>query len=109
MNEDDWEEQPSGKDSNRTNTTALPTEALHELRKNPVYQKRDGIPQSQDDDWNTLYKRIHALFDAECRDDNPDLFPARTGRTYAGSDSGRFFKNTRGVSSYQSRGECGES
>ncbi|WP_353634481.1 hypothetical protein ABSL23_01425 [Halobacterium sp. NMX12-1] len=108
MNEDDWEEQPSGEDSNRTNTTTLPTEALHELRKNPVYQTRDGIPQSRDGDWNTLYKRIHALFDDEFRNDNPDLFPAADGSNLC-SDCGRFFKNDRGVSSHQSRGECGES
>lgn len=104
MDEDDWEERPSGEGSNRTNTSDLPSEGLHELRKNPIYQTRNGIPQSRDGDWNTLYKRIHALFDDKYRRNNPKLFPAADGSNICGG-CGRFFKNEHGVSGHQRRAD----
>jgi len=100
MEYEDWEERPSGEDSNRTNTSDLPAEGMHELRKNPVYESVDGIPRTQNADWNTLYKRIHALFDEEYRAKKPWLLPQADGSNVC-ADCGGLFKNERGVSSHK--------
>lgn len=106
MDHDDWVYRDAD-GSNRTNTSDLPKEGMHELRKNPVYEMEDDIVQGNNPDWNKMYRQNHAKFDPVYRKQNPSVLPNEDGSNVC-DDCGEIFKNSRGVSMHQSRSDsCG--
>lgn len=106
MDYDDWVYRDAD-GSNRTNTSDLPKEGMHELRKNPVYEKEDGLVQGNDAAWNKQYRQNHARFDPVYRENNPAILPNEDWSNVC-EDCGGIFKNSQGVTMHQGRSDtCG--
>lgn len=107
MDHDDWVYRDAD-GSNRTNTSDLPKEGMHELRKNPVYEMESGLVQGNNADWNRQYRQNHARFDPVYREENPAVLPDEDGSNVC-DNCGQIFKNARGVTMHQGGSEdCGD-